>query len=91
MNDIIIQLSAYPLQDPSSKQRGAPLKHVQPLGMVGDPQVLSHEEKVLRLQVTMTDLILVHVVDSTSVDSHEVKAGKHPQQMLEGCITRAVC
>ena len=43
-----------------------------------DPQVLSHEEKVLRLQVTMADLILVHVVDSTSVDSPEVKAGKHP-------------
>lgn len=32
-----------------------------------NPQVLSHEEKVLRLQVTMADLILVHVVDSTSV------------------------
>lgn len=58
--------------------------------MVGDPQVLSHEEKVLRLQVTMADLILVHVVDSTSVDSSEVKA-VHPQQMFEGCITRAVC
>ena len=75
-------ISKHPLQDPSSKQR-VPLKHVQPLGMVGDPQVLSHEEKVLRLQVTMADLILVHVVDSTSVDSLEVKAGKHPQQMFE--------